>query len=438
MFRLFNFKKNKKLNILDKEIPKKEKSISELEQEIEEIYAIVDSKYNRESGKIILNPYEYKYLYKDFPDLVEKTEVMVLEYVQQLNEKERDYIFKSHYEGLDNNMCVYSISKELNKVKGEDYNLEKISGLDNIIIEDGFFHKELGISIIPYSVVINNLGFSRDLKRSETDLLINNLIKIGEGKFECFRNKVDFIERDGLKMYKYYIGNKDDISNNSIQKPSDAKIIEMTIERMMYENEDNVPLIFKDKNTGKFVQFANFTGKDFTYDLPIDEDPFYNNALKVLNKYSCKLNEYFHINVQNKVETAKSLVYDTFLNIFELNEIELKVEDTFELSNVKDDIQSLFQEFNSKNIKISRFEGEGYILENILLEENKEKNSRRLTQKVKDKVWNRDGGKCVECGSNQLLEFDHIIPYSKGGANTYRNIQLLCEPCNRSKSDKIG
>jgi hypothetical protein len=67
-----------------------------------------------------------------------------------------------------------------------------------------------------------------------------------------------------------------------------------------------------------------------------------------------------------------------------------------------------------------------------------EKSSRRISQTVKDKVWNRDGGKCVECGSNENLEFDHIIPHSKGGANTYRNIQLLCEPCNRSKSAKIG
>ena len=66
------------------------------------------------------------------------------------------------------------------------------------------------------------------------------------------------------------------------------------------------------------------------------------------------------------------------------------------------------------------------------------KRSRRITQEVKDKVWNRDGGKCVDCGSNENLEFDHIIPFSKGGANTYRNIQLLCEPCNRSKSAKIG
>ena len=61
-----------------------------------------------------------------------------------------------------------------------------------------------------------------------------------------------------------------------------------------------------------------------------------------------------------------------------------------------------------------------------------------IPQNIKDKVWNRDAGKCVQCGSNQKLEFDHIIPHSKGGADTYRNIQLLCEPCNRSKSAKIG
>ena len=63
---------------------------------------------------------------------------------------------------------------------------------------------------------------------------------------------------------------------------------------------------------------------------------------------------------------------------------------------------------------------------------------RSITQSVKDRVWNRDGGKCVICGTNENLEFDHIIPFSKGGANSYRNIQLLCESCNREKSDKIG
>jgi len=70
--------------------------------------------------------------------------------------------------------------------------------------------------------------------------------------------------------------------------------------------------------------------------------------------------------------------------------------------------------------------------------ENNEKRSRTITEDIKDAVWRRDDGKCTQCGSNESLEFDHIIPHSKGGANTKRNIQILCEPCNRRKSDNIG
>lgn len=61
-----------------------------------------------------------------------------------------------------------------------------------------------------------------------------------------------------------------------------------------------------------------------------------------------------------------------------------------------------------------------------------------IPQDIMDKVWNRDGGKCVKCGSQENLEFDHIIPFSKGGANTYRNLQILCKKCNIEKSNKIG
>jgi hypothetical protein len=71
-------------------------------------------------------------------------------------------------------------------------------------------------------------------------------------------------------------------------------------------------------------------------------------------------------------------------------------------------------------------------------ETNSSESTRRISQQVMDKVWNRDNGRCISCGSNQKLEFDHIIPFSKGGSNTYRNIQLLCESCNRQKSSKIG
>ena len=59
-------------------------------------------------------------------------------------------------------------------------------------------------------------------------------------------------------------------------------------------------------------------------------------------------------------------------------------------------------------------------------------------RRPKELAWNRGGGKCAQCSSNIRLEFDHIIPFSKGGSNTYRNIQLLCEECNRKKTNQIG
>ena len=61
----------------------------------------------------------------------------------------------------------------------------------------------------------------------------------------------------------------------------------------------------------------------------------------------------------------------------------------------------------------------------------------RIPEEIRVKVWRRDGGECARCGSRENLEFDHIVPISKGGSNTTRNIELLCEKCNRSKGNRI-
>jgi hypothetical protein len=61
----------------------------------------------------------------------------------------------------------------------------------------------------------------------------------------------------------------------------------------------------------------------------------------------------------------------------------------------------------------------------------------RISAAVRRAVWVRDQGKCVSCGSRERLEYDHIIPVAQGGGNTERNIELLCEKCNRTKSDSI-
>ena len=63
--------------------------------------------------------------------------------------------------------------------------------------------------------------------------------------------------------------------------------------------------------------------------------------------------------------------------------------------------------------------------------------NRHIPQDVKNAVWQRDQGKCVQCGATSYLEFDHIIPFSKGGANTVGNVQLLCRNCNLKKRDRI-
>lgn len=66
-----------------------------------------------------------------------------------------------------------------------------------------------------------------------------------------------------------------------------------------------------------------------------------------------------------------------------------------------------------------------------------ERHRRSIPQDVKIAVSARDHGRCRQCGSTEQLHFDHVIPVSKGGANTVANIQLLCGPCNRTKGARL-
>ncbi|WP_164860608.1 TerD family protein [Rhodococcus sp. X156] len=63
--------------------------------------------------------------------------------------------------------------------------------------------------------------------------------------------------------------------------------------------------------------------------------------------------------------------------------------------------------------------------------------TRRIPQLVRTAVWQRDGGACVQCQSTNCLEYDHVIPYSRGGATSEANLQLLCRACNAVKGARI-
>lgn len=66
--------------------------------------------------------------------------------------------------------------------------------------------------------------------------------------------------------------------------------------------------------------------------------------------------------------------------------------------------------------------------------------SRSISRSVQFRVLQRDNQICRECGHAieiSQVRFDHIIPWSKGGPSDEHNIQLLCDACNRKKSDNF-
>ncbi len=78
----------------------------------------------------------------------------------------------------------------------------------------------------------------------------------------------------------------------------------------------------------------------------------------------------------------------------------------------------------------------------IVIDQNQEEEgekwaSRHIPEPVKTQAMERAGGKCEACGTEQDLEYDHIIPVSKGGKSEIDNIQILCRPCNRRKRTRI-
>ncbi len=145
---------------------------------------------------------------------------------------------------------------------------------------------------------------------------------------------------------------------------------------------------------------------------------------------NCKLfrNKYMHL-YENEIDQK----VENHLNELEQNKIQE------ERNRIKNEIlEKEIQKREKERLVTLRREIEKELAESGEISVSTQIRREPIPQDVMDKVWKRDNGKCVSCGKSEKLEFDHIIPFSKGGSNTYRNLQLLCENCNRVKSNNIG
>lgn len=93
----------------------------------------------------------------------------------------------------------------------------------------------------------------------------------------------------------------------------------------------------------------------------------------------------------------------------------------------------------SKGRKVFKFRLElASTPENVVKASVAPETDRIIPSAVKLEVWKRDKGRCVLCGSQGNLHFDHIIPYSQGGSSRdAKNIQILCAKHNLAKHDQI-
>jgi 5-methylcytosine-specific restriction endonuclease McrA len=53
--------------------------------------------------------------------------------------------------------------------------------------------------------------------------------------------------------------------------------------------------------------------------------------------------------------------------------------------------------------------------------------------RLRVRVFERDGFACTYCGAKEQLQCDHIIPLSLGGNNSLGNLTTACKSCNSAK-----
>lgn len=318
---------------------------------------------------------------------------------------------------------------------------KKIFGTKDILDKYDKYTEQ--VKDVSYKVTISNTQNNDSIKENEKNIddeniespvLINDLSR---EEIECF-------VQESIETGIYYVDNPIIEDNNqhvwdlSLDDPKFYEVCKMFVEKQ----QASCSLLQRNLKLGyaqalKYMRHAEYIGVIEKYNGSKNRSVLYNN----INDINIIFKKTPYEEPKLTIEQQKIKLYNEKYHHLYEEHINSTI-DNYKINKLNDiEKEKIKQEYLEKERKRKLREeakkemiSEGIIKENVLIKQDE----RRISQIVKDQVWNRDNGKCVECGSNEKLEFDHVIPFSKGGSNTYRNIQLLCEKCNREKSNKIG
>ena len=88
--------------------------------------------------------------------------------------------------------------------------------------------------------------------------------------------------------------------------------------------------------------------------------------------------------------------------------------------------------------RLAGFEVYDTISDKIRYSRNSRNKRKSYSKNVRKMIYINAGKKCQLCGKKLLLQemtLDHIVPLSRGGADTVDNIQCACKACNKMKGD---
>lgn len=152
-----------------------------------------------------------------------------------------------------------------------------------------------------------------------------------------------------------------------------------------------------------------------------DEEPykwFIENQEKFYELFDCMADEVFHILFANRNFLIR-------FNLLVAKTVEATITKSFPFEQYTDPRAHYPKDKLSSKERIKR---------------------RSIPSWVKNAVFHRDKGRCVYCNTdltgvvNSLTakNYDHMVPLDLFGTNDPCNIQLTCETCNKSKSNRFS